>query len=579
MKKLIDYKLRNQLLLYSLLPLVFVLIMQLLYTVYMADQTEKITKQYFDSQVESLSISFEAEINNLKKAGETLAFNSSVSDLIDYGVKKEYYNQYTAMKYIDEIVTSVKKFNPSINNIFLARDQNKFQSIFGGITSGHQIQMLKDVSGQFFEIGSERPLFMFYESENSEEMFIYIQPVFYRDTDLSGYSKSGNFLVFICDIGKISTFAPDPDKDVIYSIKDSQNNYLIYGNQSIVSQSEHKELTKKYINSITYNLPNTEFYISCFINAKISDMKLNTVSYLFTISAVFIFVCMIIVSIMWSRNIISPIRHIADQISQNGTPYGNKFRFYGPDNEIGVISDNLNDMIESNKAMTSQIFKTQSKLYETEIIKQRSDFSALQSQINPHFLYNTLASIKGLAHLNNVDCIGDMCQAVSNILRYSIKGNDIVTINDELNIIKQYIFIMTTRFEDRFKVEYNVPEDLYDIKILKMTLQPLIENSIYHGFEDIDYGGIIKISGRLEGDSVILTVYDNGSGIHDETITKIFDEMRSSQNHFVYSNSSGIGIANIDKRIKLLMGSDYGLSLYGANPGTIVEIRFPRQKG
>jgi two-component system sensor histidine kinase YesM len=416
---------------------------------------------------------------------------------------------------------------------------------------------------------------MFYKSEYGEEMFLYVLPVFYKDTNMPGYLKSDSLLVFICDINKMSTFTADTDKDVIYTIKDFQDNYLVYGNNSILSDSEHEELTKKYVNSITYNIPNTDFYINCFINTKISDIKFNTVSYFFTISVLFIFICMIIISILWNRNIISPIRHIADQISQTDTTYGKVCKFYGPDNEIGVICDRLNDMIESNKAMTAQIFNTQSKLYEAEILKQRSDYSALQSQINPHFLYNILASIKGLAQLNNVKIIGDMCQAVSSILRYSIKGNDIVTINDELNIVKQYIVIMSTRFEDRFSVEYSIPSDLYNIRIPKMSLQPLVENSIYHGFEDMDSGGIIKISGRLENDSVILSVYDNGCGIQDESMKKICDELENSQNLSSISSSNGVGIVNIDRRIKLLMSSSYGISLYNADPGTIVEIKLP----
>ncbi|NLX77499.1 MAG: histidine kinase [Clostridiaceae bacterium] len=575
MKKLIDFKLKNQFLLYTFSPLLFILILQLIYTIYMANQTENITNQYFKSQVESLSASFETEINNLKKAGETLAFNSSISDLINSESRDEYYNQYNAMKYIEEIVVSVKKFIPSITNIFLIKDEYTIKSIYGGITSGDQIQTIKDIKQLFLELHSEGPFFMFYKSEYGEEMFLYVLPVFYKDTNMPGYLKSDSLLVFICDINKMSTFTADTDKDVIYTIKDFQDNYLVYGNNSILSDSEHEELTKKYVNSITYNIPNTDFYINCFINTKISDIKFNTVSYFFTISVLFIFICMIIISILWNRNIISPIRHIADQISQTDTTYGKVCKFYGPDNEIGVICDRLNDMIESNKAMTAQIFNTQSKLYEAEILKQRSDYSALQSQINPHFLYNILASIKGLAQLNNVKIIGDMCQAVSSILRYSIKGNDIVTINDELNIVKQYIVIMSTRFEDRFSVEYSIPSDLYNIRIPKMSLQPLVENSIYHGFEDMDSGGIIKISGRLENDSVILSVYDNGCGIQDESMKKICDELENSQNLSSISSSNGVGIVNIDRRIKLLMSSSYGISLYNADPGTIVEIKLP----
>lgn len=577
MKKLVNYKLKHQFLLYSIFPLALLLILQLLYTTNMADQTEQITKQYFESQIETLSLSFEAEINNIKKAGEALAFNSSITDLIKYEILKDFFSQYHAMKYIDEIVTSVKKFNSSIDNIILVKDHYTFQSIFGGITSGEQIKAVMHIYDLFFELESESSFFMFHKSEHNQNMFLYIQPVFYRDTELSGYSKSAYLLIFICDITKIASFTPDMDKDVIYSIKDSLNNYLIYGSNAIVSQTEYDVMTHQYKNSIVRNVPNTDFYVHCFINAKVSDFKFNTISYFFTVSVLFMLICMIIMSILWNRNIISPIKQISDQITKRSTLYSKNFSFHGPDNEIGVISERLNDMIKSNKAMTSKMIKTQSQLYEVELIKQHSDFSALQSQINPHFLYNTMASIKGLAHIHHVESIAVLCQAISNILRYSIKGNDIVTLNDELSIIKQYIVIMSTRFEERFSIKYNIQEDLLDTQVLKMTLQPLVENSIYHGFADYDSGGRVEIDAVSEDEFVVLSVYDNGSGIPADRLKQINSELENDQNMLPSQSTSGIGIVNIHKRIKLLMGDKYGLTIHAASPGTIVKIRLPLQ--
>ncbi len=144
------------------------------------------------------------------------------------------------------------------------------------------------------------------------------------------------------------------------------------------------------------------------------------------------------------------------------------------------------------------------------------------------------------------------------------------------SIIKQYI-IMSTRFKDRFQVTYNIPEHLMDTQILKMTLQPLVENSIYHRFENSDSGGIIEISGRLQDDYVVLTIYDNGSGMPDCIMKKVHDELNDSNYFVTSSKTSGIGIINIDRRIKLLMGSEYGIFLLPANQGTEVEVRFPKQ--
>lgn len=194
---------------------------------------------------------------------------------------------------------------------------------------------------------------------------------------------------------------------------------------------------------------------------------------------------------------------------------------------------------------------------------------ALQSQINPHFLFNTLNTIGRVALIENANKTETLIYALSDLLRYSLKNSDnLVYLKDELENIKIYLFIQCTRFKDRFNYEINFDENLLKCKIPVMTLQPLVENAIIHGLEERSENGKLIISGEISNNTLTLSILDNGVGIKENILNILFDESDK--------NSDSLGILNVHNRIQYYFGSSYGVkirSTYGV--GTKVVITLP----
>jgi len=219
-----------------------------------------------------------------------------------------------------------------------------------------------------------------------------------------------------------------------------------------------------------------------------------------------------------------------------------------------------------------------------EIFNKQTELAALQSQINPHFLYNTLDTIRGQAMLNDDAEVAKMIETLASFFRYSIsrKGN-LVTLRDELNNVRNYMSIQQYRFANRFTMETEIDEAdeaAYDYYVPRLILQPLIENAVVHGLEDVTSGGLVTIS-VVVADDMILTVSDNGKGIALSELDALNDRIHSGDNRMEQESmqekaGAGIALSNVNKRIRLLFGPKYGLNLYSsAGQGTDVEIVLP----
>ncbi len=247
-----------------------------------------------------------------------------------------------------------------------------------------------------------------------------------------------------------------------------------------------------------------------------------------------------------------------------------------------VMEGNLNTKIEaSGSAETVTLGRTfnhmmdQIKLLikQTELqekAKQKAEFAAMQSQINPHFLINTLNSIKLMAMISRVDNIRNMTQALIRLVSSSFnRGGSLTLLSDEIENLKQYIFIMETRYGNKFEVKWDVDPSATSFYILKLLLQPILENAITHGLVSKETNGLITIEIRKEGERLHVVIADDGVGIQDELIEKL---AASDQD----DTFSGMGILNVHKRIGLHYGAEYGVTIERLAPtGTRVEIIVP----
>ena len=220
-----------------------------------------------------------------------------------------------------------------------------------------------------------------------------------------------------------------------------------------------------------------------------------------------------------------------------------------------------------------------------EMLDKQAELAALQSQINPHFLYNTLETIRGYALIDDNYDIAKIVEALAAFFRYSINRKaDLVTLRDELANIQNYMMILKFRFNNRFSLEIIIDDEdskAYDYFIPKLILQPIVENAIFHGLEDCVEGGKVAIEVIETEKNLLITVSDNGKGMDSKSLSELNQSIRSADlylDDYKDSNqrNTGIALSNIQKRIQLLFGVDYGLNVYSTiNQGTDVEITIP----
>ena len=240
--------------------------------------------------------------------------------------------------------------------------------------------------------------------------------------------------------------------------------------------------------------------------------------------------------------------------------------------EIGTLYNQYQTMLEEN----NRYIKSE---YENKMILMDTQMKALESQINAHFLYNTLEAINSLAEIEEAEDISVMALALGDMFRYSIKTKGaLVTLEKELAHVKNFVAIQQIRFDNGFRFEMDVPEELYSCRILKLILQPLVENALYHGLLHCNAGSSIYLSARKENKIIYFTVKDDGVGMASETLEqlqKLLEEKPKFGELSQHANES-IGLKNINARIRLYYGEDYGLSVKSEQGcGTTVQIKIP----
>ncbi|CAN7349482.1 sensor histidine kinase [Paenibacillus sp. LjRoot153] len=219
--------------------------------------------------------------------------------------------------------------------------------------------------------------------------------------------------------------------------------------------------------------------------------------------------------------------------------------------EIGKLNEHFNIMIGDIQNLISTVFVSNLKQKEAEL-------ASLEAQINPHFLYNTLQSIKWLSDFHQAPDIGEMAVSLAKIFRFSIKGAPIVSLYEELQHVKDYISIQKFRYGDRFELEARIPEETMNYQIPKLIIQPLVENAIYHGIEMKEEQGTITIWAAVDEQALHIGVEDDGAEISDEKLAAIRSALYKTAGQHAEQKKS-LGLKNIHERLQMLYGNEYGL--------------------
>ena len=237
------------------------------------------------------------------------------------------------------------------------------------------------------------------------------------------------------------------------------------------------------------------------------------------------------------------------------------------ENEIGSLTKSFN-------VMTQRIHELMAQNIREQEAKRKSELKALQSQINPHFLYNTLDSIIWMAEGKKNEEVVLMTASLARLLRQSISNEDeLVSIGQEIEYARGYLTIQKMRYKDKLEFWIEVEPSILNIRLIKLVLQPVIENAIYHGLKYKESRGLLLVKGFMKNGNAVLQVIDDGVGMDQETLDHIYER------HKVDYHSNGVGIYNVQKRLQLYYGNEYGI-VYESKPGegTTATITIPGQQ-
>lgn len=287
---------------------------------------------------------------------------------------------------------------------------------------------------------------------------------------------------------------------------------------------------------------------------------------IYLLSALVLFMIAILISLFISGQLTRPIKLLKNSMRE--VENGN-FEPVSPviinDSEIGKLGRAFNIMVEKIRTLMEEQIRDQK-------LKRKSELKALQAQINPHFLYNTLDSIVWMAEGKKNEEVVIMTASLARLLRQSISNEaEFVTIGQEISYVKSYLTIQKMRYQDQLNFTIDIDVNIQQIKVIKMILQPLVENAIYHGVKYKGDKGEISIKGFERDDTIIIQIIDDGIGMNPEDLANIFHKKESK------GKSNGVGVCNVNDRIKLHYGKEYGLyyeSQLGI--GTMVSVILPK---
>ncbi|OAS17979.1 cache domain-containing sensor histidine kinase [Paenibacillus oryzisoli] len=354
-------------------------------------------------------------------------------------------------------------------------------------------------------------------------------------------------------------------------ILDEDNKQIFTSRESLLDTSKSDLLERIKADDGTFWYGKQKDVLVTYIRSEYSNWKvvlmmpkneifgpLNQIKTTTILTAIIALVVTFFISVLFGQRITNPILDLYKTISRvKRGDFSIRVQITRND-EIGRIAMNFNDMQDELQNLIESKYIYQIKLQQVEL-------AMLYSQINPHFLYNTLDSIKAMADYYEVEKIGEMSQSLADMFRYNIKNKtEIVTLREELEQIDAYMRIQGIRFEDKVTYEVEVEASLYDHPLLKMTLQPLVENAVFHGVEPKRGHSIIRLNARRDGEALVLTVSDNGVGMTEERLT----ELRSKVSAPIYTEDvpmssveGGIGIRNVYARYAIRLGNQFECKL------------------
>lgn len=545
------------------------------------DQNTQYNKELIAIMKQRVSSNYE-EISELMV---NLGYDATVQNFL---AESDDLKIYELAKKVESVMGVIKNTNPDILDISVVSNTGKVVSLKGTITEVNDLESKLQHDGAVHYAGFRKG-----SRTLDRDKFLFSMNIYSLGNRIP-YGDIAGFMMIGLDVRSINkeiekyprlagtNFYLFDNRDLVYS-NSSQDEHIIQFINSPLFSKEQDHLVVETIAGARYIV---QSHVLPEIGGKIvtaTPIGLLTkgLQPLQTKSYILVVLMLLIISIPYSilmMNLLKPLSKLMTFMKQlktgNLSVLHSKVSLEGYA-EIEMISNEFNTMLQRINGLTNQLVQSDTQLYQSELEKQRLQYAFLQSQINPHFLSNTLDTIKGIAISQGSRETYEMAGALSRMLRYSIKGGDEVSLGEELQIVNAYITIYQIRFSGRFIYELVCPEEFLPLLIPKMIIQPIVENALTHGLETLAEGGAVHIHVHTneKGDLVIM-VRDNGVGMLPERLEQLNRLLHTEVKDSILNGH--IGVANVHHRIQCKYGNAYGIKLRSeSGKGTEVTLIFP----
>ncbi|BBI33908.1 sensor histidine kinase [Cohnella abietis] len=540
---------------------------------YSIELLDKIT-QYIQSQIENIdglviNTSYNMDVHQYLKS----------TDLIDkIDLFKKVDSQITTISQLEAGIVEMTIIGENGNNVNLMSDKNMRKAVMDTIEemkTSPELRLKPYYAGlkEMVDNGVSHPYFIIGSRINN------IFP-----------SYSLGYFIVILDLNALF-----PKFNTM--LENGFGSFYVLDRNGTVSSSNDMSMIGKLLDTTSIK-DNQEYVIQTTelpaLQGKIVNIysKLNLFRGLEKIKVVYWGIMIVFIPFMYllfwliSRNILEPIksfmRFIQVQKVKNIYHGQKRIELIGY-NEIMVMAERFNGMLDEVDHLTGEVISSETRIMKLGLLKKQAELAFLKQQVNPHFLYNMLESLRGMASEAGEMEMRDMIAALGKMLRYSIKGQDVVKLGEELDISKSYLKLQHFRFDDRFDIHIEFPEALLSYKVIKMILQPILENAITHGLENRMVKGNLWVGGRmtLDGD-IVIRVKDDGLGMTSHKLESIRAELAAGEDFLERihnDDNKHIGIVNVHNRIRAAYGSPYGLRIASEeDKGTEVELLLPQRR-
>ncbi len=541
--------LRSDIIIINSVVVAIILFMQFFYFAYLSDMMTKQKQNNVDGLVSQVNSEIEDCISISKAMQRFILSDTNVRDFVkssDTAEREKYWSEFLrsvrdeSSIYVDTLSVIVQDSEGELYYALNEPGQNEKDKI---------LNLIPDTNENFDKDGT-----VFYNVDNSSYKKIYTciyAPITLYNTKIVGMDIVGRIIVInrfnVREIAYENGFFSGikieliPTESINSAVADID---FMAGDNHISSERD---------------IYTTSWKIRAEANEEIikDDLGLNYQKSIVIAEIIIIAIAIFIMMLVLNKSIAKPAENILKFLNNyrlnGGGQRLNRFRA----SEFDSIALHINRMLIKNEKMTRDIVRNQQKLYEKEISENEAMLYALQSQINPHFLYNTLDCMASIAIANGQDDIYKITMGLADILRYSLVDDIDVTLEDEIAIIEKYLAIQQIRFRDRVEVDLDIDDEIWEVGMVRMSLQPIVENIFKYAMDKENT--LITINGYREGNRVKISIRDNGKGMSDDDYKELMQRLAGESE--MYSKKGKNGLVNINKRLKFKYGNEYGLTI------------------